>query len=55
MFSKPMKKIRRRLARGDRSQSPCNGCSVDGTLFGKESFDIVQQYENKGRKIIASC
>ena len=54
-FSKPMRKIRRRLTRGDRSQSPCNGCSVDGTLFGKESFDIVQEYENKGRKIIASC
>ena len=53
-FSKPMRAIRRRLARGDRSKSPCNGCSVDGTLFGKESFDIVQKYENKGREIIAS-
>ena len=44
-FSKPMRKIRRRLAKGDRSQSPCNGCSVEGTLFGKESFDIIQKHE----------
>ena len=43
-FSKPMNKIRRRLARGDRSQSPCNKCSVDGSLFGKPSFDIVNKH-----------
>ena len=46
-FGKPMRKIRRKLAKGDRSMSPCNGCSVDGTLFGKESFEIIQTYENK--------
>jgi radical SAM protein with 4Fe4S-binding SPASM domain len=47
-FSKPMNKIRRRLAKGDRSQSPCNKCSVDGSLFGKPSFDIVNKHlENR--------
>ena len=40
-FSKPMTKIRNRLAKGDRSKSPCNKCSVDGTLFGKRSFDLI--------------
>ena len=43
-FSKPMTKIRKRLMKGDRSQSPCNKCSVDGSLFGKPSFDIVKEY-----------
>ena len=49
-FGKPMKKIRRKLAKGDRSQSPCNKCSVDGTLFGKESFNIIQEYENSNNR-----
>ena len=43
-FSKPMTKIRKRLMKGDRSHSPCNGCSVDGSLFGKPSYDIVKDY-----------
>lgn len=43
-FSKPMEKIRKRLMNGDRSCSPCNKCSVDGSLFGKPSFDIVKEY-----------
>lgn len=43
-FSKPMNKIRRRLMRGDRSKSPCNKCSVDGSLFGKPSFDLIKDY-----------
>lgn len=43
-FSKPMNKIRKRLMRGDRSHSPCNKCSVDGSLFGKQSFEIVKEY-----------
>ena len=43
-FSKPMTKIRKRLMKGDRSKSPCNKCSVDGSLFGKQSFDIVKEY-----------
>jgi hypothetical protein len=24
--------------------SPCNKCSVDGSLFGKQSFDLVKEY-----------
>lgn len=43
-FSKPMEKIRRRLMEGDRSSSPCNKCSVDGSLFGKPSFEIIKEY-----------
>ncbi len=43
-FSKPMAKIRKRLMKGDRSHSPCNKCSVDGSLFGKPSFDIIKEY-----------
>jgi len=43
-FSKPMNKIRKKLMKGDRSMSPCNKCSVDGSLFGKQSFDIVKEY-----------
>ena len=43
-FSKPMTKIRKRLMKGDRSHSPCNKCSVDGSLFGKPSFDLVTEY-----------
>ena len=50
-FSKPMNKIRKRLMRGDRSKSPCNKCSVDGSLFGKPSFDIVKEYyENSNNR-----
>lgn len=41
LYSKPLNKIRRRLASGDRSHSPCNRCSIKGTLFGKKSFDII--------------
>lgn len=41
-FGKPMKKIRARLAKGDRSHSPCNKCSVNGTLFGEKSFNLIQ-------------
>jgi len=37
-------RIRRRLMRGDRSSKPCAGCSVDGQLFGKPSFDILQSH-----------
>ena len=43
-FSKPMNKIRKKLMKGDRSMSPCNKCSVDGSLFGKQSFDIIKEY-----------
>ena len=43
-FSKPMTRIRKRLMKGNRSLSPCNKCSVDGSLFGKPSFEIVQKH-----------
>ena len=49
-FSKPMTKIRKRLMKGDRSHSPCNKCSVDGSLFGKPSFDLITEYYDKLRK-----
>ena len=34
--------IRKRLIKGDRSESPCNKCTVNGQLFGKPSFDILK-------------
>ena len=43
-FSKAMEKIRKRLAKGDRSDSPCNKCNVGGTLFGKQSFEILNEH-----------
>lgn len=44
-LSEPMAQIRARLAAGDRSRSPCNKCSVDGTLHGKSSFDRLRNAE----------
>jgi radical SAM protein with 4Fe4S-binding SPASM domain len=38
-LSEAMTEIRDRLASSDRSRSPCNKCSVEGTLHGKSSFD----------------
>jgi len=50
-FSKPMTKIRKKLMKGNRSHSPCNKCSVDGSLFGKPSFDLVKDYyENSNNR-----
>lgn len=40
-----LRKIRRRLIKGDRSHSPCNKCSVNGKLFGERSFKILEHYE----------
>lgn len=37
-------KERKRLIEGDRSQSPCNKCTVNGQLFGKPSFHILKEY-----------
>ena len=39
-----MKEIRQRLKHGDRSQSPCDKCSVKGDLFGKPSFDLINKH-----------
>ncbi|MHC8508135.1 MAG: radical SAM/SPASM domain-containing protein [Rhodospirillales bacterium] len=47
-FSKEMKKIRTALAKGDRSRPPCSSCNVDGRLFGKKSFDIINDYYAHG-------
>ena len=43
-MSDDMKGIRSNLKKGDRSQSPCNKCSVKGTLFGKPSFDLINKH-----------
>lgn len=47
-FSKAMAKIRKRLAKGDRSSSPCNQCNVKGVLFGAESFRILNEHYESG-------
>lgn len=45
-----MREVRERLAVGDRSEAPCNTCSVNGTLHGKFSFDLLNRvYEEDGR------
>ena len=49
-FSKSMRKIRNRLAKGDRSASPCDKCSVNGQLFGEKTFNIVQKYESSNNR-----
>ena len=41
-LSDAMTDIRASLAVGDRSRSPCSRCSVDGTLHGKSSFDLLK-------------
>lgn len=48
-LSKEMHKVRAHLMEGDRSLKPCNTCSVNGTLVGKKSFDMLKDYyENSG-------
>ena len=41
-LGKDLNTIRKRLIKGDRSESPCNKCTVNGQLFGKPSFDILK-------------
>lgn len=41
-LGKDLNVIRKRLIKGDRSESPCNKCTVNGQLFGKPSFDILK-------------
>ena len=43
-FGDQMYKIRKKLSEGNRNFSPCDKCSVDGKLFGKKSFDIINEY-----------
>tara|TARA_Y100000592_G_scaffold52548_1_gene82964 strand:- start:5617 stop:6504 length:888 start_codon:yes stop_codon:yes gene_type:complete len=35
---------RKKLGVGDRSLKPCDRCSINGELIGKESFNLVSQY-----------
>lgn len=49
-LGKTMRNIRKRLAEGNRSESPCNKCSVNGTLFGEESFNILQKHESSNNR-----
>ena len=49
-LGKEMRKIRKRLAKGDRTHSPCDKCSVNGTLFGEKSFNIIQDYESSNNR-----
>tara|TARA_B100001094_G_scaffold184346_1_gene178580 strand:+ start:1120 stop:2016 length:897 start_codon:yes stop_codon:yes gene_type:complete len=50
-FSDKMYDIRKKLSKGDRDFSPCKNCSVNGQLFGKESFNIINEYyENINNK-----
>jgi radical SAM protein with 4Fe4S-binding SPASM domain len=49
-LGKEMRKIRNRLAKGDRTNSPCDKCSVNGTLFGEKSFNIIQDYESSNNR-----
>jgi radical SAM protein with 4Fe4S-binding SPASM domain len=43
-LGRQMFEIRKNLAEGDRSRSPCNKCNVDGLLTGNESADILMEY-----------
>ena len=49
-LSDAMREIRLSLSRGDRSRSPCNKCSVDGTLHGGSSFErLMKSYAEQGK------
>ena len=43
-LSSQMQEIRSRLAEADRGFSPCNECSVDGTLHGESSFSVLMTH-----------
>lgn len=46
-----IKEIRESLIKGDRTNSPCNKCTVNGQLFGKQSFNILKKfYENSNNR-----
>ena len=46
-MSTHMKKIRMRLANNNREFKPCDMCNVNGTLIGKQSFDILMDHYGK--------
>ena len=48
-MSKEMRKVRLKLAKSSRDFKPCDTCNVNGTLLGKQSFDIMMRhYEDSG-------
>lgn len=50
-----MKEVRRQLSGGHRNFSPCNKCSIHGTLHGQSSFDLlVAHYHGAGEDGFAS-
>lgn len=51
-LSKEMKKVRLKLTEGNRNFKPCETCSVNGTLVGKQSHDILMRHynENSGHR-----
>lgn len=46
-MSKEMKKLRMKLGKGNRELSPCNKCSVIGTLVGERSYNILMDHYNE--------
>lgn len=46
-MSKEMKKVRMNLTNGNRNFKPCESCSVNGTLVGKKSHDIIMKHYNE--------
>lgn len=45
-LSKHMNKIRTRLAAANRNFKPCDTCSVNGTLVGRKSFNLLMGIED---------
>jgi radical SAM protein with 4Fe4S-binding SPASM domain len=45
-FSRQLQEVRKNLTAGKRVNEACKNCSVDGTLYGRASFDTVNQYQN---------
>jgi radical SAM protein with 4Fe4S-binding SPASM domain len=45
-YSEQLQEIRKNLTAGKRIDKACQHCSADGTLYGKVSFDTVNQYQN---------
>jgi len=43
-MSPALREIRQKLANGDRSQSPCNTCNVNGLITGGESFRTLMRH-----------
>lgn len=48
-LSEPMKAVRARLRKGDRSVAPCDTCNVEGILTGRASFDLLNTWYDRTR------